>query len=122
MAKIPKFNSVDEYFKSLSESTLETLMALRAVIQETVPQCTELLNYEMPAYSLTEGGKRDKQIMIAGYKKFVGFYVGNNILNHFEKELKEFTVGKASVQFPIGKPLPKELIKQIVLSKLNSIK
>lgn len=122
MAQIPKFNSVDEYFKSLSENSLETLLALRAIIQETVPNCTELLNYEMPAYALTEGGKRDKQIMIAGYKKFVGFYVGNNILNHFEKELKAFTVGKASVQFPVDKPLPKELIKQIILLKLNSVK
>lgn len=122
MEKTPKYHSVEEYFKSQSADTLNALLALRSIIQESVPESEELLNYEMPAYSLAKGGKRDKQIMIAGYKKFVGFYVGNNILNHFENELADYTIGKASVQFPNDKPLPKELIKRIILYKLNSIK
>lgn len=122
MEKTPKYHSVEEYFESQSADTLNALLALRSIIQESVPESEELLNYEMPAYSLTKGGKRDKQIMIAGYKKFVGFYVGNNILNHFESELADYTIGKASVQFPNDKPLPKELIKRIILYKLKSIK
>ena len=109
-----KFKSVDEYLKSQPEDTRKTLVALRALIMDAVPDATELLNYDIPAYALVKGGKRDKQIMIAGYKTFVGFYTGNGILEHFSKELEGYTVGKASVQFPNNQPLPKSLIVQII--------
>lgn len=59
--------------------------------------------------------------MIAGYKTFAGFYVGNNILNHFEKELTGYTIEKASVQFPNGKPLSKALIENIIRYKLDKV-
>lgn len=122
MTKTPKYQSVKEYFEQQPAETVKQLFALKTIIQEVVPEGEELLNYEMPAYSLTKGGKRDKQIMIAGYKKFVSIYVGNNILNNFQNDLTEFTVGKASIQFPIDKPLPEKLIRQIILYKLNNVK
>jgi uncharacterized protein YdhG (YjbR/CyaY superfamily) len=122
MSKTPKYKSVKEYFDSQLPETLKTLLALKEIIKNTVPDCEELLNYEMPAYALIKDGKRDKQIMIAGYKTFAGFYVGNNILNHFENELQEYIVGKASVQFPNEKVVPTELIKRIILYKLETIK
>jgi uncharacterized protein YdhG (YjbR/CyaY superfamily) len=117
MKKTSKYNSVQEYFNAQSAETLETLIALRNIIQKTFPDCKELLNYNIPAYALKKGGKRDKQIMIAGYKTFASLYVGNNILGHFKYELKDYTVGKASVQFANGKPLPKELIVRIIRRK-----
>lgn len=76
----------------------------------------------MPAYALIKGGKRDKQIMIAGYKTFAGFYVGNNILGQFENELKGYTVGKASIQCPNSRTLPQELIERIILYKWETLK
>jgi hypothetical protein len=63
-----KFKTVDEYIESLPKDTKRTLLALRAIIREAVPDATELFNYDIPAYALVKGGKRDKQIMIAGYK------------------------------------------------------
>lgn len=121
MVKLSKFKSVKDYFDSQSADTLKVLFALRSIIQETLPESEELLNYEMPAYPLIKGGKRDKQIMIAGYKTFIGFYVGNNIVNNFEHQLANYSIGKASIQFPLNKPLPKELIIQIILYKKNLV-
>lgn len=60
--------------------------------------------------------------MIAGYKDFVGFYTGTNILEHFAKELAAFNVGKASVQFPNNTTLPEDLIIKIVKFKIKSLK
>lgn len=121
MNKVAKYSSVEMYFESQPKETLITLLALREILQNTIPDCEELLNYEMPAYTLVKGAKRDKQIMIAGYKKFVGFYVGNNVLSNFANELEKYVVGKASVQFPIGQALPTELIIKIIKHKLNLI-
>ncbi len=112
-----KFKTVDEYIESLPKDTKRTLLALRAIIRKAVPDATELFNYDIPAYALVKGGKRDKQIMIAGYKTFVAFYPGAGILEHFSEELAGYKVGKASVQFPNNQPLPENLIVEIIQFK-----
>lgn len=109
-----KFKTVNEYIASQPELTQRTLRALREIITKAAPDAAELFNYDMPAYALVKGGKRDKQIMIAGYKTFVGFYTGTGVLEHFAKELAGYKVGKASVQFPNDQPLPKALIADII--------
>jgi uncharacterized protein YdhG (YjbR/CyaY superfamily) len=119
MSKNPKFSTADAYFKSQTPKTQNNLLALRAIIFKAAPYAVELINYDMPAYALVEGGKRDKQIMIAGYKTFVGFYTGTGILEHFSTELTAFKVGKASVQFPNNAPLPEDLIVRMVQFKLK---
>ena len=60
-----KFKTVEEYIESQPEDTKKTLLALRTIIMKTVHDATELFNYDIPAYALVKGGKRDKQIMIA---------------------------------------------------------
>jgi uncharacterized protein YdhG (YjbR/CyaY superfamily) len=114
MSPSKKFKTVDEYLEDPPEKTKNNLLALRAIILEAAPDATELFNYEMPAYALVKGGKRDKQIMMAGYKSYAGFYVGSGILDHFSKDLAGFKVGKSSVQFPNDIPLPKNLIAKII--------
>ena len=120
MAKA-NFKTAKEYFDLQSGETKQTLNGLKAIIQDTFPDTEEIINYDISAYTLVKGGKRDKQIMIAGYKNFAGFYVGTNILQQFEKELKDDKAGKASVQFPNNKPLPKNLIVKIIKYKMQSI-
>ena len=117
MSAKKKFKTVDEYVESQPKDTKRTLLALRAIIKKAVPDATELFNYDIPAYALVKGGKRDKQIMIAGYKTFAGFYTGTGILEHFAKELAGYKVGKASVQFPNNQPLPRNLIVDIIQFK-----
>jgi len=116
-----KFKTVEEYIESQPEDTKKTLLALRTIIMKTVHDATELFNYDIPAYALVKGGKRDKQIMIAGYKTFAGFYTGTSILEHFSKELAGYKVGKASVQFPNNQPLPKALIVEIIKFKKKTL-
>ncbi len=121
MSAKKKFQTVNEYIESQPEDTKKTLLALRTIILKTFPDATELFNYDIPAYALVKGGKRDKQIMIAGYKTFVGFYTGTGILEHFSKELAGYKVGKASVQFPSNQPLPESLIIDIIKFKKKNL-
>lgn len=116
-----KFKTVDEYLDSQPEDTRKTLLALRALIMKAVPDATELFNYDIPAYALVKGGKRDKQVMIAGYKTFAGFYTGTGVLDRFSKELAGYKVGKASVQFPNDQPVPESLVVKIIKFKLKTL-
>lgn len=108
------YHSVNEYIKAQPEKTAKALLELKECILNVEPKATELLNYNIPAYALIENGKREQQIMIAGYKNHVGFYPHPTTLEKFELELSEFKRGKGSVQFPLNKPLPKELITRMI--------
>lgn len=122
MSDSNKFKTVQDYFDSQPEMTKKALIELKDCIYEAESNAIEMINYNIPAYALTEGGKRDQQIMIAGYKKHVGLYPHPTVMEKFENELSIYKKGKGSVQFPIDKPLPKQLIVKMVKYRVELIK
>lgn len=111
---MPDFDTIDDYIASQPEEAQKVLRELRSIIKEAAPDAIEVLNYKVPSFTLVPGGKRDQQIMIAGYAKFVSFYPFPTTVEAFSNELKDYKQGKGSVQFPLDKPLPKELIIRMV--------
>lgn len=111
---MPSFDTIDDYIASQPEATQQLLKELRIIIKEAAPDAVEMLNYKVPSFTLVPGGKRDQQIMMAGYAKFIGFYPFPTTMEKFSEELKAFKQGKGSVQFPLNKPLPKELIIRMI--------
>lgn len=114
-----KLNSVEDYFNAQPENVKNALLQIKRCILKVVPEVKELLNYNIPAFALIEDGKREQQIMIAGYKNHVGLYPHPATIEKFEEELKDYKKGKGSVQFPIDKPLPVELIVKMVEYRLS---
>ena len=109
-----QYNSVHEYFDAQPEQTKKALLELKEYIFKVEPNATELLNYNIPAYALVKNGKREQQIMIAGYKGHVGLYPHPTTMEKFEPELTEYKRAKGSIQFPLDKPLPKDLIIRMI--------
>ncbi len=117
-----EFKNADEYFDAQPENVKKILLELKECILKAEPNATELLNYNIPAYALVENGKREQQIMIAGYKKHVGLYPHPTTMEKFDSELKEYKRAKGSVQFPLDKPLPKELIIRMIKYRIELLK
>ncbi|MFZ6051461.1 iron chaperone [Halocola ammonii] len=111
---MPSFETIDDYIAHQPEDAREKLNELRAIIKEAAPDAKEVLNYKIPCFTLVSEGKRDQQIMMAGYARFIGFYPFPTTMEAFAEELKGFKKGKGSVQFPLNQPLPKELIRRMV--------
>ena len=122
MSETYKSKSVEEYFNAQPEDARMVLIELRKCILEVAPDAIEMMNYNIPAYALVEGGKRDQQIMIAGYKKHVGLYPHPTVMEKFNRELEGYKKGKGSVQFPLDKSLPKELIKRMIQYRVDLIR
>ena len=122
MSEKVEFKNVDAYFDAQPENVKNMLLELKTCILKAEPNATELLNYNIPAYALIENGKREQQIMIAGYKKHVGFYPHPTTIEKFDSELTEYKRAKGSVQFPLNKPLPKELIIRMVKYRVELLK
>jgi uncharacterized protein YdhG (YjbR/CyaY superfamily) len=109
-----KFATINQYIESQPEHTGKALKELKSCILKAAPDAEELFNYDIPAFALVKGGKRDRQVMIAGYKKHAGFYPHPSVIEHFADKLKEYKSGKGSVQFPNEKPIPCGLIVSMV--------
>jgi len=113
---------VDAYVSAQSPATRRALEELRSCIWQAAPNVSELMNYNIPAFSLVEGGKRDQQVMIAGYLKHVGFYPHPDVIEAFADQLAEYKLAKGSVQFPLNKPIPKELVMKMVKYRLSQLR
>jgi uncharacterized protein YdhG (YjbR/CyaY superfamily) len=118
---MPSFETIDDYIANQPNEVQKTLQELRNIIKEAAPDAIEVLNYKVPSFTLVPGGKRDQQIMMAGYAKFVGFYPFPTTIEKFSEELKEYKKGKGSVQFPLNKSLPKDLIIRMVKFRKEEI-
>jgi uncharacterized protein YdhG (YjbR/CyaY superfamily) len=107
--------NVIEYIKNHPEKIQLLLDQLRTVIKKNAPDAEESINYAMPAYKLN--GK--PLVYFAAFKNHIGFYATPTGHTVFKKELSKYKQGKGSVQFPVDKPLPIDLIKKIVIFRVK---
>ncbi len=111
--------TVDIYIQLFPENVQVLLKQIRTVIKENALDAEEDFAYQMPAYRTN--GK--PLVYFAGFKKHIGFYATPTGHTKFEKELSGYKQGKGSVQFPLDKPMPLDLIARIVRFRVeeNSI-
>ncbi|NCP83467.1 MAG: DUF1801 domain-containing protein [Bacteroidetes bacterium] len=103
-------SEVEEYILSFPKEVTEKLESLRTLIKTVALEAEEGFAYKMPSYKVN--GK--PLVYFAAYKKHIGFYATPSGHEAFEKELAIYKQGKGSVQFPVDKPLPMDLIQRII--------
>ncbi|QJD84582.1 iron chaperone [Cohnella herbarum] len=103
------YESIDHYISHFPPEVREILRTLRKVIRDAAPDAKEKISYQMPTFE-----QQGNLVHFAAYKNHIGFYPGANGIHEFQPELAGYKGAKGSVQFPIDKPLPYELIRRIV--------
>jgi uncharacterized protein YdhG (YjbR/CyaY superfamily) len=119
---VSRSKEVDAYIAAQPPVTQRALEELRSCIWKAAPGVSELMNYNIPAFALVLGGKRDKQIMIAGYAQHVGFYPGPDVIDAFVDQLAAYRFAKGSIQFPLNEPIPEALVVKMVKHRLSQLK
>ena len=109
-----KFNNIDKYIAGFPKDTQELLEQIRVTIRNAAPEAEEVISYQMAAFRLHK-----ILVYFAGFKNHIGFYPGASGVEAFKKELSVYKSGKGSVQFPLDKPIPSELITWIVKFRVN---
>ena len=107
--KKQEYKTIDEYIRTFPEPVQKILKELREVIKKEAPGAQEKISYQMPTFFLN-----GNLVHFAAYDHHVGFYPTPSGIEVFKTELSVYKNAKGSVQFPIDKPLPFELIKKIV--------
>lgn len=103
------FSSIDEYILQFPARAQEMLKTLTKVIRESAPSAEEKISYQMPTFFL-----HGNLVHFAAHKNHIGFYPTPSGIEMFKDRLSGYKTAKGSIQFPLGEPLPLDLIAEIV--------
>ena len=101
--------TIEEYIAKFPEDVRNILEKLRQVIRESAPDAVETINYGIPTFKLN-----GNLVHFAAFKNHIGFYPTPSAIVVFKKELSPYKQAKGSVQFPIDKLIPFDLVREIV--------
>ena len=87
---------------------------MRETIKAAAPEAVECISYQMPAYKLN-----GILVYFAGYEKQIGFYPTSSAIAFFSEEIAGYKNAKGSVQFPLNKEMPLELISKMVVFRVK---
>lgn len=114
MADRSTASSIDEYIAAFPAEVQTVLQEMRAIIREAAPEAIEAISYAMPTFRLN-----GNLVHFAGFARHVGFYPAPSGIEAFQSELSTYKYAKGSVQFPLDKPLPADLIRRIVAFRVK---
>jgi uncharacterized protein YdhG (YjbR/CyaY superfamily) len=101
--------TVDEYIAGFPPDVQAILKRIRLTIRLAAPDAEETIRYQMPTFTL-----QGNLVHFAAFKQHIGFYPVPTGIEKFKKELAAYKGGKGSVQFPLDRPIPYDLISRIV--------
>ena len=110
---------IDRHLKKFSGAQLETLHHLRETILSIVPNAKETISYGMPAFEID--GK-----VVAGFDGFKNhcsyFPHSGSILEGIDGIPEWCEVSKGTLKFPIGRKLPKALVRKLISARRAHIR
>ena len=106
---IKKPKNIDEYIGGFDNDVQEILEKVRDTIQKAAPEAKEKISYSMPAFE-----QNGIVVYFVAFKNHIGLYALPSGHEAFKEELSKYKTGKGSVQFPLDKPMPFDLIIKIV--------
>jgi uncharacterized protein YdhG (YjbR/CyaY superfamily) len=114
-----KYNTIDEYIAYFPVEIQTILILVRETIKSVAPTATEAISYGIPTFKLN-----GNLVHFAGYAHHIGFYPGGEGVEVFRDELTSYKTSRGTVQFPLDKPIPYDLIKKITRYRVekNSVK
>ena len=104
-----QFRTIDEYIETFPKDVQSILERMRQTIRRAAPEAEEEISYQIPAFKLN-----GNLVWFAAFKNHIGFYPMTTGIRAFKKELSPYKRAKGSVQFPLEKPIPYDLVKKIV--------
>ena len=118
MSKKTSHSEIDRHLKKFSGVQLETLQHLRETIRSVVPHAKETMSYGMPAFEI-DGN------VVAGFDGFKNhcsyFPHSGSVLEELDGFPKWCEVSRGTLKFPIGKKLPKSLVRKLISVRRKQI-
>jgi uncharacterized protein YdhG (YjbR/CyaY superfamily) len=109
--------TVDEYLARLPEPARTTLGKIRATIRSIVPpETAEVISYRIPAFKY-----KGVLVWYAAFSDHCSLFPTNAVIEACKDDLKNYTLSKGTIQFPVDKPLPVTLLKKMMRMRLAQV-
>jgi uncharacterized protein YdhG (YjbR/CyaY superfamily) len=108
------FKNVDEYIASFPPEVQAILQKIRTTIREEVPEAKEKISYGIPTFTMD-----GNLIHYAAFKQHIGIYPPVRGDEKLQAALERYRGEKGNLRLPLDEPIPYELIKRIVKSRLR---
>ena len=108
--------TIDEYIAAAPIAAQAKLQELREILKAVAPSAKEGIKWGQPVLETSR-----ILFSFSAYTSHLNFIPTRSTLEHFTKELAEYTTGKDTIQFPYVKSLPNALIKRIAAYRVNEV-
>jgi len=106
---IERNRSVDRYIEGFPPDVREKLEELRRIVRREAPEAEEVISYGMPTFRL-----RGALVHFAAYSDHIGLYPTPSAIEAFSERLRPFSTSKGTVRFLLDRPIPYDLVAEIV--------
>ena len=113
-----KPTSVDAYMAGLPEHMRAALGDLRATIRAAAPEATEVIAYDMPAY------KANGRFLVSfsAFKNHCSLFPASDAVMAVHGDaLRPYLSGKATLRFDPARPMPSDLVTEVVRIRLAEV-
>ncbi len=110
-------SAVDDYLEQVNPMQRIELERIRKVIKEVAPNAEETISYRMPTFKVN--GK--PLVYFAVFKNHLSLFPTSKPIDRLKVKLSEYKVSRGGIQFSLEKPLPRELIIELLQIRLADI-
>lgn len=106
-----------EYLAAVPNPARGALTKMRQAIRSALPaDASETISYKIPAF------RSDKGVLVwyAAFADHCSLFPTAAVIAEFKDELEGFSTSKGTIHFPLGKPLPTGLIKDLVKARVKN--
>jgi uncharacterized protein YdhG (YjbR/CyaY superfamily) len=102
--------NIEEYIAGFPHDVRRSLQKIGATIRKAAPGAEETIKFQIPTYTL-----KGTVVSFAAWKEHIGLYPSpSRGSKKLKNELSVYERAKSSLRFPFDKPIPFDLIGQIV--------
>lgn len=110
----PDWATVEEYIAQYDGEVASRMKKMRTLILDCSPDISEKISWGMATFVL-EGNL----VHVSGEKRHLGFHPAPSAIETFADRLGEYKCSKGTVQFPYDRPMPYDLIRDMVLFRVD---
>ncbi len=103
-----KIETIDQYIAEQAGDVQPILQKIRETMREAAPDATERISWRMPTF-----WQGENLIHFAAFKKHISIFPGGEASTVFAQKLTGYKTAKGTIQFPLDKPIPYDLIREI---------